>query len=454
MASPRASLGSFLATVKKALLSPPAQRPNPLTFVVGNESADLDSICSALLLAYFRTHTPPHTLHVPLANLPRADLALRPELTAVIAPAGVKPDDLITLTDLPQDGSLDPHATRWLLVDHNALTGELAAKFSDQVIGCIDHHDDEGVIPHSMPDGQPRLLAKCGSCMSLVFEHCKPTWDRLTAEAQTATTTTSNSVSPATCDDGTPASQCDTDLARIALAAILIDTVNLTSRDKTTPCDMRAAALTTSKLSPLITTTATTTTSTTPPALGAFDPAAFHAHLVHLKDSILHLPYRDLLRKDYKRWAEGPLTLGMSTITRPLRETLAPCSDSALPAGAPHPARGRDAFLAALDSWGREQKLDVLAIMTVAHPPGGGFARELLVWGFTRAGKEVVGGFEGRFGGKLGLEGWEGGELDGEGEGWRRVCWRQRGQEFSRKQVGPMLREVMKEGAAREEGKL
>ena len=61
---------------------------------------DLDSLCSALLFAYFRTHTPPHTLHIPLSNLPRADLALRPELNAVLNPAGLKPEDLVTLSDL------------------------------------------------------------------------------------------------------------------------------------------------------------------------------------------------------------------------------------------------------------------------------------------------------------------------------------------------------------------
>ena len=35
----RVSLKKFLLTARKALLAPPAQRPNPLIFVVGNESA-------------------------------------------------------------------------------------------------------------------------------------------------------------------------------------------------------------------------------------------------------------------------------------------------------------------------------------------------------------------------------------------------------------------------------
>lgn len=35
----RVSLNKFLITARKALLAPPAQRPNPLVFVIGNESA-------------------------------------------------------------------------------------------------------------------------------------------------------------------------------------------------------------------------------------------------------------------------------------------------------------------------------------------------------------------------------------------------------------------------------
>src|SRR6478752_5262561 len=37
--SSRVPLKAFLATAKKALSAPPSQRQNPLTFVIGNESA-------------------------------------------------------------------------------------------------------------------------------------------------------------------------------------------------------------------------------------------------------------------------------------------------------------------------------------------------------------------------------------------------------------------------------
>ena len=381
----------------------PAHSLTPLT--------DLDSLCSALLFAYFRTHTPPHTLHIPLSNLPRADLALRPELNAVLNPAGLKPEDLVTLSDLPREG-LDPQDTRWLLVDHNVLTGDLAAPFSNLIVGCIDHHDDEGVIPHSLPADQPRIFAKCGSCMSLVLDHCQPTWDRLASDPAAA------------CDDGTPAAACDAHLARVALAPVLIDTTNLTSRDKTTDWDRRAVALAESRLA----------NST---GEEGYDRGAYYDRISALKEQILGLSYRDVLRKDYKRWTEGPLSVGISTVVRGFAYALAEVGD-----------KDKGKFLEALKGWAGEQRLDVAAVMTVSKPDGV-FTRELLVWGLNEEGVKVVRQFGRKFRETLGLETWERGELDGGGEEeaeWR-VCWRQTRTEHSRKQVAPMMREAMKESS-------
>ncbi|RSM14235.1 hypothetical protein CEP52_001474 [Fusarium oligoseptatum] len=168
----RLSLSAFLARARTALTAPAAQRKGPLTFVVGNESADLDSLCSAVVYAYIRSHTPPHTLHIPLSNLPRDDLALRTEMNAVLKHAGLNLTDLLTLSELPD---LKPEETRWLLVDHNSLTGPLA-KYSGQVFGCVDHHADEGTVPK---DADPRVIEPCGSCMSLVVDESRKVWEEL-----------------------------------------------------------------------------------------------------------------------------------------------------------------------------------------------------------------------------------------------------------------------------------
>lgn len=387
---------------------------------------DLDSLCSALLLAYFRTHAPPRTLHIPLSNLPRADLALRPELNAVLHPAGLKPDDLITLSDLPKD-DLDPQDTRWLLVDHNVLTGELAARFSDPrlIIGCIDHHEDEGAVPHALPPGQPRVFAKCGSCMSLVLDQCRDTWDRLSADGLQQGQPDDSDSAPGSC-------AVDAALARVALAPILIDTTNLTSKDKTTEWDVRAAELAESKLKPQLSTPPGIQAEGSPPHDG-YDRMAYYDELTRLKEQILGLSYRDILRKDYKRWAEGPLVLGVSTVVQGFGYLL-------------REVGAKDELLGALRSWAGEQRLDIAAVMTVSKP-GGVFTRELLVWGLNEQAVKVVRQFVGRYEGALGLERWEGGELDGEEDGGWRACWRQRDIKHSRKQVAPMLREVMRESS-------
>ncbi|KAK0667781.1 putative Exopolyphosphatase [Cercophora samala] len=403
----RVSLKSFLTTARKALTVPASQRPNPLTFVVGNESADLDSICSAVLYAYFRTHAPSSqpTLHIPLSNLPRADLALRTELNAIFPPSSnsVTPDDLITLSDLPSPSDLPPSATKWYLVDHNVLTGDLAKRGYDKsIVGCVDHHDDEGVIP---PDTQPRVFAKCGSCMSLVLSQCQPIWDELESHQE-----------------------IDEELARVAMAPILIDTVKLGSKDKTTEWDVNAANYAEEKL-----------VATLGAAAGGsdrerYDRGKYFDHLSELKDSILHLSYRDILRKDYKKWADGSLSLGISTVVQGFETCLTEVG-------------GKQAFLTALRDWAREQQLDIAAVMTVSKP-GGVFTRELLVWALGgQDSVKVARRFVEKNGEALGLEKWKNGELDGEEGGEWRACWRQMDVGSSRKQVAPMLREVMKESA-------
>ncbi|KAK4454200.1 exopolyphosphatase [Podospora aff. communis PSN243] len=401
MASPaRGSLKAFLGTARKALTAPPTQRQNPLTFVIGNESADLDSLCSAVLFAYLRTQTPPHTLHIPLSNLPRADLALRPELGAVLRPAGLQPDDLLTLSDLPKH-DLRPENTRWFLVDHNSPTG-LASQFcspspSDLLIGCIDHHEDEGTIPSS---ASPRVFAKCGSCTSLVIDHCRSTWDSVPSY-------------PFPNDEPSISTQ----LAHLALGPILIDTNNLTSKDKTTPLDVNAVEFAESKIQPS----------------AGYNRTAYFEEITRLKEDISTLSYRDVLRKDYKRWTEGGLVLGISSVVQGVGYLVTEHGK-------------REEFLGEMRKWAGEQELDIAAVMTVSRPEGR-FTREFLVWAFGEAAVRVVREFVRRDGEKLGLEAWRGGEMDEAAEGAWRMCWTQRGLEHSRKQVAPMLREAMKEGA-------
>ncbi|KAI0406211.1 exopolyphosphatase-like protein [Xylaria palmicola] len=470
---PRTSLKTFLATAHAALRAPPSKRPTPLTFVVGNESADLDSLCSALLLAYFHTYAPPakralvgdgscsgaSTLHIPVCHLQRADLALRPEFAAVLRDADLGGDDVVTLEDiLPRnsDGgrslaaataatgqggtepgeAVRPEETRWLLVDHNAMTGSLARAFGSRVVGCVDHHADEDAVPR---DAAVRVVEKSGSCTSLVLERCTDIWAAL-----------GPTVPPG---DSGDAARIDAQLARLALAPILVDTSNLGDRNKTTPHDERAVALAESKIAADTTTTTTTTAAAAAAAGGdRYDRDAFFARISALKEDIAGMSLRDVLRKDYKEWSTGGLRLGTSSVPRGFGRLVE------------EKARGdAGALAAALGDWAAERdgdggggRMDLVVVLTafrddVDDDAGGRFARELLVWARGEAGVRAVERFEAACARRLRLETWRGGALDcdrapgedGRAE-WRR-CWTQGAVEHSRKQIAPMLRDALKE---------
>ncbi|KAL2760268.1 hypothetical protein ACRALDRAFT_2093897 [Sodiomyces alcalophilus JCM 7366] len=394
----RPSLTTFLAKAREVLASPAAQRPSPLTLVVGNESADLDSLCSPIVYAYLRSTTSPNpTLHIPLSNLPRADLALRPELTTALAHARLRPSDLLTLDNLPP--ALDPRATRWLLVDHNALTGPLAARgFSDHVVGCVDHHADEGRVPSTDGTGEPRIIEKCGSCASLIASFCRPAWEEALRSS------------------GSRGEESDAHLARLALAPILVDTAGLKAEDRTTDTDVRAVEF----LEGLLRDDA------------SYAREAYLEELTRAKEDLSALGVRDIFRKDYKQWDEGGMALGMSSVVQGFDYLL----------GEKAGGGGPEVVLGTFRAWAEERKLDVGVIMTTAHP-GGEFRRELLVWAFNEAAVAVAEDFVKTCGEELGLETWGDGRLDLVEEGmWRRV-WLQRNVAYSRKKVGPMLREAM-----------
>lgn len=404
----RMSLKAFLATARKALLSSPSTaRPKPLTFVIGNESADLDSLCSAIALAYLRTRTPPNpTVHIPLANLYRPDLALRPEFGAVLRRAGVHLDDVLTLTELEQ-ADFKPEDSRWVLVDHNALKGQLQDKYGARVVGCVDHHVDEGAVPR-LTEAEPRVIEKCGSCASLVVAYGKETWATLAGTQDGKEKL-----------NGSGLEDWDAQLAFLVLGPILVDTTALTSKDKTRPVDVQAVEFAEALIRR---------------AGVEYDREAYLRELSALKEDLSSLSLRDIFRKDYKEWRDGGLTLGMSSVVQGIEYLI-------------EKAGGEDGLLSELRKWGEDEKLDIACVMTTLHQDGV-FAREELVWASNEKAVRAAKAFADANKEKLGLETWGGGKLDDtSGSMEWRACWRQMGTQYSRKQVSPLLREAIR-GAA------
>ncbi|RYC65219.1 hypothetical protein CHU98_g958, partial [Xylaria longipes] len=324
----------------------------------------------------------------------------------------------------PSDSrEIRPEDTRWLLVDHNAMTGALGKMFGSRVFGCVDHHPDEDAVPR---DAEIRVVEKSGSCMSLVVERCADIWEALGAKTNNSDSQTG---------------KIDAQLARLALAPILIDTTNLGDENKTTPHDERAVGLAEGKIAAAHVEKGDAEGEGEGEG-GEYDRDAFFKRIMDLKEDIADMSFRDAFRKDYKEWdvdGEQSLRLGTSSVPRGFGYLVDTKSGG-----------GAAVFVDALKDWGEEKdgqgKMDLVVVLTGFQDDDGKFRRELLVWARSEAGVKAAKLFEENWGDKLGLETWGDGALDGEGKEWRR-CWAQRAVEHSRKQIAPMLRDALKEVA-------
>lgn len=449
MAVPRSSLRGFLSYARTALRTA-INSKQKVTFVIGNESAgvsipmvnlhpssphvtDLDSMSSPVLYAYLRSLNPPHNaftpLYIPIANLPAADIALRPEYLAVFRYANIDPEHLITLDDLPDlsviQKELPPENTKWILVDHNALQGTLGQSYSARVGGVIDHHEDEGKVP-AETEPEPRIIEKSGSCTSLVTEYCQQYWD--VASASALSTGAAHAQGDSVSEDAATVQVWDAQVAFLGLASVLIDSSNLKSKDKTTEHDKRAVEYLEAKI------------LACPKFAASYQRKEFYGQIDEAKKSIGSLKLGDILRKDYKQWEENGLKLGVSSVVKDIGFLIqkAGTEDTTQPA--------QDAFLGTVGQFAKERDLDVYALMTSFSSPSG-HKRELLVWALDDKAVPAANKFAEGAKDELGLEPWSGLESMSTNQlvGEQRVkIWAQRNVQHSRKRVAPLLREAMR----------
>jgi exopolyphosphatase len=288
---------------------------------------------------------------------------------------------------------LSPEKTRWLLVDHNSLQGELGRVYGDRVVGCIDHHDEENKVPKDCGP-EPRIVEKAGSCASLIVNHCKEAWDKLTHDDE--------------------AVNYDSAWVRIALAPVLIDTANLKNKNKVTKHDISAAET----LEKILRSSSS----------DKYDRDGYYTEINDAKEAIDDLSLNDILRKDYKQWTEGQgVNLGMSSAIKDINFLL-------------DKVKNENSFWKEVHAFAEARKLSVCAVMT-SFSHNGQYGREILLLGLDEAGVKAVKTFEGNASEELGLQGWESGRLDSTDSKtqWRR-CWVQKNLGMSRKQVGPLLR--------------
>ncbi|KAI8144623.1 hypothetical protein BJV82DRAFT_513427 [Fennellomyces sp. T-0311] len=248
-----ANLDGFLDSIKERLNAPPSS----IVIVTGNDSADLDSIISALTFSFISTLKSPDTLYVPLVKVPVPDLELRPELNYVFKTAGVDYKKLICI-DCVDLQALYNAGARVILVDHNRLTPPFDENiWAERVIGVLDHHKDEA----QYKDAPLRKITTIGSCISLVVL------------------------------DFPDSFQQDKRLAELASAPILVDTIGLKwEYGKTTEADVKAYDI-----------------------VKKFTSFTCEK-LEEVKSRVDHLCTRDLLRKDYKEFFVNGYRVGTSSL--------------------------------------------------------------------------------------------------------------------------------------------
>jgi exopolyphosphatase len=456
--------------------------PHSTVYVMGNQSADLDSMISAIVYSYFFSRVDKDKRgYVPLVNLPDVPSGpelrrLRPEFACALElsisssstpPPAIKNSEdgivhllkehivtVATLRDALLSASSaadkDPNSRLDLdcvLVDWNSLPQKapgagkgsidgLSDLVTFSVTGCIDHHVDEGFVPplHSLPGRNPRVIELGpGSCTSLVIREIQQRG--LWPSSSTVGGETRQRVDEHD-DNG------DVQVAKLALAAILIDTTNLTAEGKVTDADREAVSFLTERIS----------SSSAPGAGKEWNRDAFFEQISYAKaHSLDWLTVDEILGRDYKDWVESTTAganrvVGIASVVRPLEWIISKANEEDNNKSGSN-NQSLEPFLNKLKQFATEKQLDVASVMTAftsEDDEAGGFARELLVWGLNGGSEEYIQRFTSVAKEQLDLQEWNDFPVEGSQEYTGNLfVWKQGNLAKSRKQVAPLLREAI-----------
>lgn len=384
------------------------------------------------------------------------------ELEQVITIADVKDDESSTLHSLfssqgpgrgqnaepaPSSPATTAGAPKQalLLVDHNSpsipgLDDEvIRSRFN--VVGCVDHHIDEDYVPK---DAQPRVVTTgIGSCTSLVVQHLRQQglWPEGGSER------VDDGSARGSVEEGDTA-QALLQITKLVLAPILIDTSNLRARgDKCSDTDREAVRFLESVISShdggaesAASIASTPLQKQQSQAQSRWDRTSEYDAISAAKaNSLSLLTMQETFDRDYKAWTEGiasssqgqKVNIGTTSLVKPLSWLV-------------DHAGGIKQFVDETEKFARDPERE-LAVFAMLTRTGTG-KKEVVVIATDESVKGVVEAFE-RGGPELQLQAWE---EDAEllrvlRERFVAVAvWWMGDTSKSRKQVAPLLRDVVK----------
>ncbi|EDO15708.1 hypothetical protein Kpol_1000p20 [Vanderwaltozyma polyspora DSM 70294] len=238
-----------------------------LKIAIGNESADFDSVVSAIGYAYcdyISGHQDGYI--VPVINVNRPDLKMRRDIVFALQKFDID-DDLLFFKEDLEEWSGRSVSIEAVLVDHNVISRSIK-EFVGSISSVIDHHKDEGLYL----DATPRIVKTTGSCSSLVFNY----WQEKLGN--------NPSLNP---------------IVPLLLGAVLIDTSNYQYKVETPDIE----ALERYKMYPTY-----------------IERNRYYEELKTAKDDIKGLSIIEILRKDYKQFVftknNTKITIGIASIVK------------------------------------------------------------------------------------------------------------------------------------------
>jgi exopolyphosphatase len=239
--------------------------------VFGNEAADLDSVVSAIGLAWVLGNGNNPCTAVPLIPTKRDDFRLKTESRWVLSQTGIDTENLFFLDDIQPLESLISRVRGFALVDHNRPANGFL-KYEEKIKFILDHHEDLKMYPYALGRIEP-----VGSCATLVGE------DLINNNEKDAAKIIPGS------------------LAALLLGAILIDTVNLDPKaGRMTPRDQFVV----DHLTPI----------------AGLDPDKFYQGIRAAKSDISEMNTRDLLRRDCKTFQFNKVSCTVASVPLDLEQ--------------------------------------------------------------------------------------------------------------------------------------